>query len=48
MCNVYRCFVSYGLGMLKRDFLENRFWLLKTGFKPVFGFTNLHKKYIII
>ena len=29
--------------MLKPVFLQTGFRLLKTGFKPVFGFTNLHK-----
>jgi len=34
--------------MLKPNFLETGFQLLKTGFKPDFGFNNLNKKYIFI
>jgi len=31
------------LGMLIPVFLQTKFWLLQTGFKPVFDFTGLHR-----
>ena len=33
----------YLLGSVNTGFLQTRFRLLKTGFKPVFGFTGLHR-----
>src|SRR6218665_1604015 len=32
----------FKLGLLIPVFWQTCFWLLKTGLKPVFGFTNLH------
>jgi len=34
--------------MLKPVFWKTGFRFMKTGFKPVFGFTNLQETYIII
>jgi len=33
--------------MLKQDFWKTGFRLLKTGFKPVFDFTSLHRSILL-
>src|SRR6218665_349132 len=45
LCSVV---LVYRLGMLKPVFVwQTGFRLLKTSFKPVFGFTNLHKNILL-